>query len=319
VLHPAFVPFFVLVALAVGLVIAVVVIVVGRLIRGQRRWDAVFWFVVAAVPVAFFVVPLIYTKHESAKRIVPVGIRAHVAVMLGASLMEAQAEWLYPNRKESERLVMFYRELDDPVADIEAMDRHVAELEQKLGIRLRDKIYWVRGSLLGRGSLAFRGLALGSENGPAGDLDSHELAHAVLEQVRIPAADPPMVLHEGWAESQAGRSSIDLAAQALEVKRQDGAIDLADLLTADLYRFDAGQAYTYGAAFVDFLLRKYSVGQFIKIYNQWNVKTSEQDFRAVYGLSISQLEDAFWRDVEMVAQGNHEGTATNSNGRQHSK
>lgn len=302
VLHPAFVPFILLEAVAVALVIPIVIIVVARLIRGQRRWKTVLWFMVAAIPVGLSSIPLIYAQQQWAKRMVPVGIRGQFAVMFGGSLMEAQATWFYPRRIESDRVVMFYRELDDAEADIEAMDRHVAELEQKLGNPLRSKIHWVRGSLLGRGSLSFLGLALGSEESPAGWLDRHEIAHAVLTQVRVPSVDPPMILHEGWAESQSGMSSSTLAAVALEAKGQDSTFGLIDLLNAENYRFDGGRAYSYGGAFVDFLLREFSVGQFIKIYNEWNVKTSDEDSRAVYGLSKSELEDAFWRDAETMAR-----------------
>jgi hypothetical protein len=303
VLHPAYIPFLALVAIAASLIVAVVVIVVGRLVRGQRRWNAVLWFMVAAFPVGLILFPLLYTRHEWAKRVGPVGMRAHLAVMVGGSLMEAQAAWFYPKRKESERLVMYYRELDDADGDLEAMDRHVAELEQTLGIRLREKIHWVRGSLVGQGRVSVLGLSLGSEKSPAGSVDRHELAHAVLAEVRIPAADPPALLNEGWADSHMGLSSGALAGRALEEKRREDAIDLAEFFSVYLYRSDTGQAYTYGGAFVDFLLRKYSIGQFVKICNQWTVETSEQDFQEVYGLSVSQLEEAFWRDAEVVTRG----------------
>ncbi len=301
VLHPAFVPFLLLGAVSGGLVITIVIIVVARLIRGQQRWNTVLWFMVAAIPVGLFSIPLIYAQQQWAKRMVPVGIRGQFAVMFGGSLMEAQAAWMYPKRIESDRLVMFYRELDEPDADIEAMDRHVAELEQTLGNPLRSKIHWIRGSLLGRSRLSFLGLALGSEKSPAGNLDRHEIAHAVLTQVRVPSADPPMMLHEGWAESQSGMSTGTLAAKALEAKVQDSTIGVVDLLSAENYRRDAGRAYSYGGAFVDFLLREFSVDQFVKIYNECNANTSDEDFRAVYGLSISELEDAFWRDAEAAA------------------
>lgn len=214
--------------------------------------------------------------------------------------MEAQASWFYPERTESDRLVMFYRELDAINADVEAMDRHVAELEEMLGTPLRSKVHWVRGSLLGQSGLSFLGLALGSRESPASTLDRHEIAHAVLTQLRVPSADPPMVLHEGWAESQSGVDSSTLAARALKAKMEDPTIRVVDLLDEEIYRLDAGRAYSYGGAFVDFLIREFSVGHFVKIYNKWSVKTSEADFRTVYGMSISELERAFWLDAESV-------------------
>ena len=47
-----------------------------------------------------------------------------------AALMELQAEYTYPHRMESDRLVMFYDDrVTDPQRDLEAMDQHVAKLE----------------------------------------------------------------------------------------------------------------------------------------------------------------------------------------------
>jgi len=93
-------------------------------------------------------------------------------------------------------------------------ERHVARPEVLTGMRLRSKIYWVRGLLLGRGRMACRGLALGSDRSPNDwdtadhpdrlSVDRHELAHAVLHQRLAPDSDPPTLLSEGWAESQAG-------------------------------------------------------------------------------------------------------------------
>src|SRR5205807_4098728 len=94
----------------------------------------------------------------------------------------------YPHRLQSQRLVMFYdSRVRDPHRDLEAMDRHVAALEDLTDKPLRSKIYWVRGQLFGRGQMAIRGLVLGSSKSPADwdtadhphrlSVDRHELAH----------------------------------------------------------------------------------------------------------------------------------------------
>jgi len=64
-----------------------------------------------------------------------------------------------------------------PQGDADAMDRHVARMEELTGLRQRTKTWWVRGSLLGQGRLCMYALALGSSESPASALDRHELAH----------------------------------------------------------------------------------------------------------------------------------------------
>ena len=216
--------------------------------------------------------------------------------------MGAQAAYLYPNRVESERLVMFYRDLSDTDADIAEMDRHVSELERVLGRQRRSKIHWVRGSLLGQRNLSFLGFALGSEQSPSRALDRHEIAHAVLTQFRITPADPAMLLHEGWAESQSDVESVALARRALTARDENPTIGLVDLLGPETYLLDTGLAYPYGGAFIDFLLRNYSVTQFVDIYNHWDVSASDMGFRCVYGTGLKELEGEFWRDATTIAR-----------------
>src|SRR5205814_7740776 len=107
----------------------------------------------------------------------------------------------YPHRPESPHLVMFYQDLKERESGLMAMEAHVARLEKLLGLKVRAKICWVRGSLLGQHGKAHMGIAIGSSETPAANtnLDRHELAHTVLDQLRVAETDPPMFLHEGWA------------------------------------------------------------------------------------------------------------------------
>lgn len=296
VLHPVTLPFLLLMCLATASVFASLAVILSRLIRGQSRKAALLYLIVASISVALFGYPLAYAKQQWDKRMVPVGVRGKFAVMFGGSLMEALAPYAY-SRMESGRLVMFYQALDEPESDLAAMDRHIEELELKLGTPMRSKIHWVRGSLLGQGRLSFLALALGSEQSPAHTLDRHEIAHAVLTQLRRPSADPPMILHEGWAESQSGLASATLVNRAVEAQKQAGETRIVDLLSEEMYRLDDGLAYSFGGAFVDFLIQEYSVNQFVDIYNRWSVETSTEDFLAVFGKPPSELEDDFWRDA----------------------
>jgi hypothetical protein len=188
------------------------------------------------------------------------------------------------------------------------MDRHVARLEKLLGAPVRTRIVWVRGRLLGQGNLSVYGLALGSPASPPKTprvnlwpLDAHELAHAVLDQHRTADSDPPMLLHEGWASSQSGVNSVDLARTALEVRRQGRAPRLRDLVGPHWYHQDSGPVYSIGAALVDFLLRRHGAEKFLRLYVECRPDTFEADCRAVLGVGLDELETEFWKDAEWTA------------------
>ncbi len=251
-LHPVFWPFALLLLLALLAAIVALRLIAWRLERGWR--DAWLWTAAIVLAGPLFAAPFVSALRAWSDRNVPHGHLGNVAMVAGATLMEAQAAYGYPRRLETERLTMFYHNLLAPAADAAAMERHVAELEAKLGRPLRAKIHWVRGSLIGQGNLSFLGLALGSAASPAdwsgyeSHLDRHELAHAVITQQRPVTADPPMLLHEGWAESQCGLSSEQLAQAALRQREMSPDLSLADLFGPDWYHRDSGPVYTYGGA-----------------------------------------------------------------------
>src|SRR5262249_20380007 len=187
----------------------------------------------------------------------------------------------------------------------------------------RDKIYWVRGRLLGMGPLSCYGLAAGSSRSPLDwqtadhpdclSVDRHELAHAVLLQRYGSDSDPPFLLVEGWAESQAGPSRPRLAAGALESRSrwlsrrgesgQAGQSYLRELLGRSWYHRIGAPVYDVGGAFVDFLLDFYGVERFLKLYFTCRPGTLEADFRKVLGEDLDLVEAKFWREVHTLAGG----------------
>jgi hypothetical protein len=179
---------------------------------GPRRVAAITWAVLGVLPPLFWLALGWYGQRQWGSRNVPHNLPLALVRMAGASLMEAQARYLYPHRLETDRLVMFYDDaVADPQRDLETMDRHVARLQETTGLTLRAKIWWVRGSLLGQEGVALYGLALGSSTSPAEYRDRHELAHAVIYQGEYPDTDPPTLLVEGWAELVNGKTVPRLA------------------------------------------------------------------------------------------------------------
>jgi hypothetical protein len=264
--------------------------------RGPQRVRAFGWALAALVPALAWALLGLYGSRSWGTRSVPQNLPFTLVKMAGASLMEAQARYLYPHRLETQRLVMFYRDgLEDPKGNAEAMDRHVARLEELTGLPIREKIYWVRGPLLGQKHLAFYGLALGSLEGPPLRTEHHELAHAVMNQHNSATTDPPTLLGEGWAESQSGAASGELAKRALAVPRERGSLRV--LTSPDWYHQDSGPVYDVGGAFVDFLLRKYGAKRFVELYFACKPGTFESDCQRVYGKDVDMLESEFWDDA----------------------
>ena len=247
-------------------------------------------------------------------RWVPNNLPMNMAKVMGVTLMRLEASIEYPNQLETERLVMFYDHLEHPREDAEAMDRHLAAMETMLGGSLREKVFWVRGPLpkLGLSGLSTYGLALGSDSSPADwqsyvGFDRHELAHAALDQFRSPGADPPYVLHEGWAQAWCGETPAALSREALTLRSENQEINLRELLGPSWYYRDRGPVYSFGGAFVDFLIRKYGTKKFLRLYNECRPESFEAVFRDIFEADIDGLEAEFWKDAMRQVSGTNQG------------
>jgi hypothetical protein len=282
------------------------------------------WGVGSLVPALFWGLLSLYAIYQLGKGEVPNNVWWKLVSLSSGTVMEAQAVYLYPHRIATNHLVMFYDDrVDRPRRDAEAMEGHVTRLEAMTGRPLRARIYWVRGRLLGRGSMACYGLAAGSSRSPENwetadhpthlSVDRHELAHAVLLQLYRPDSDPPFLLVEGWAESQAGRSRSTLAAEALASRERwlsrlglTGGTSqsyLRELLRPSWYHRIAAPIYDVGGSFVDFLLHHYGVERFLTLYFACRSGTCEADLRVVLGEDLEVVETKFWEEARKLAGG----------------
>jgi hypothetical protein len=317
VLHPYALCWLLLVTLVFASGICGLIVGLRRACVGPRRGPALSGGLVSFVPSLLWVGLGLYGLREAGRGEAPNTLPWKLVVMATASAMEAQAPWMYPQRIETDHLVMFYDErVQHPGRDAEAMDRHVARLEAVTGTPVRAKIYWVRGRLLGRGRMACRGLALGSDRSPDDwetdslNVDRHELAHAVLHQRLAPDADPPALFSEGWADSQAGPSPARLALGAVESRRRrqerlgptgDTRPYLRELVGPSWYHHSDAPTYDVGGALVDYLLRRYGVGRFLRLYFTCRPGTFEADCRTILGDDFDALERGFWEEAERLA------------------
>ena len=314
VLHPHYLPFLLLITLMTVAAAATLGSALWRVIRGPRRLGALTWMVLALILPSFFGCVGLYAMAQWRDRWLPNNLPMNMAKVMGVTLMRLEASIEYPNQLETKRLVMFYDRLEHPREDADAMDRHLAAMETMLGGPLRGKVFWVRGSLpkLGLGGLSTHGLALGSDTSPAdwkthGGLDRHELAHAALDQFRSPGADPPFVLHEGWAQARCGEMPAALSREALTLRSANPETGLHDLLGPSWYHCDRGPVYDYGGAFVDFLIRKHGMRKFLRLYNECRPESFEAVIRDVFGVDIDALEAGFWKDAMQQVRETNEG------------
>jgi hypothetical protein len=309
VLHPWVIPFLLLL-LALGVAtIGVLVLGLSRLARGPHRANAAAWVLAGTLPLVGIAIRVEQARRDWGRREARVTPVNRLVALASASLMEAQARFLYPHRVETDRLVMFHHGVATPREDAERMERHVAAVEAAVGRPLRGKIYWVRGSLLGQGSLSMYGLALGSERSNPSDivenpelvLDRHELAHAVLNQFEHPDARAPSFLNEGWAEchSYAFPESVlaERRREALELRGQGRWLSFRDLCGPDWYDRHRGPVYMQGHLWAEFLLRRYGADRFIDFCNTCRPATFDADCRRVFRAGADELEQLFWDDV----------------------
>ena len=147
VLHPHYLPFIVLIILMT--VTGAITFDSGLwyVIRDRQPMIALAWMVLAVIPLAFFGLVGLYAMIEWGDRWLPNNLPMNLAKVMGVTLMRLEASIEYPNRLETERLVMFYDRLEHPREDADAMDRDLAAMETTLGGSLRGKVFWIRGSL----------------------------------------------------------------------------------------------------------------------------------------------------------------------------
>jgi hypothetical protein len=199
------------------------------------------------------------------------------------------------------------------------MDRHVAELAKVTGPRLREKIYWVRGNLLGQERMAIGGMALGSSRSPANwetadhpdrlSVDRHELAHAVIHQLQPAGADAPTLLIEGWAEAYNGMTSqkrAEGASQSRDLWRERTNAGqrqsyLRELTGPSWYHRIDGPVYSVGGALAEFIVRKYGAERFLRLYFACRPGRFEAECEEQLGVGLDTLESEFWQEVDRLA------------------
>lgn len=306
-----------LVALAamVGSSLTAVGLAGANLARRRAVARSLLGAVVALAPLGFWALVGAYGQRCWSVRHVPNNSLMNLVKGLGASLMEAQAAWLYPDRVERGRFVMFHRGLPNAESEAGRMTGYLDDLEDLIGEPPRQRIHWVRGRLLGQGGLSLYGLALGSAEAPnlsappmplygLGTIDRHEVAHAYLTGLLPPDADVPTVLSEGWAEAAArgwiqlgGGGGPDEDRRGLFDDQADPALPrLPELLGPAWYHEDHGAVYRFGPYLVRYLVVRDGFPKFRELCARIRPETVDAVFQEIYGATPAMIEQELIRD-----------------------
>jgi hypothetical protein len=309
--QPNFWPLLILVMLQ--LLSAVVGLAIGlwHLWRGTRRLAAAGWMLLGMGPVCLWAAYVSYGIWFVQGRQLEPNLMRRVSRPALLASADAVAHVLYPERTEGRYVVMIHNGvLDSPQKDVAAMDRHLERMQELLGRKMRSKVRWVRGSLLGVSRRGGLGWALGTsdtasrETDELSSLDRHEAAHAILAtlehgDVRVPLnRAPPAILSEGWAEVQSGCSDQTLLQNAWEKRRRGLAYSLQEFTREEWYRRSWSPAYIQGGPLVEYILHRFGAQKFFELYMTCRRASFAEDCKRVLGLSLDELDRAYWDYVE---------------------
>ena len=290
-------------AAGVGLVIQVS----RRLIVGPERGRALAWLLVGMAPGWFFVGHVLLAFRPAFDPHVAPGWPSQAFLPVGRPLLNLEARWFYPERTAGKWVTMVGAGTPDARDQVAAMDRHVDALLVRLNQPKTWPITWYRGPLLGLKQCALYDMALGAEvgqgkTGPDGltHLDRHEIAHCVITSNYTAGSDPPRLLMEGWAQANQGTSPEELAQNAWNDHQWGRSLTLRQLVAPDWYWHSGLATYNQGAPLVNYLLRVYGPERFLKLYTTSGQATFEADLQRTLGISLDDLDAAYWAEVEEV-------------------
>jgi hypothetical protein len=306
--HPHFLPVVSLLALLVILSFVALLVGLWRLNRGPRRLDGLRICTVATLPLLLVVFHGSWLNAQDIMALRSDGsYKLRIMLPLAASFLDLDAKIRYPERTEGRKVVMIHDGIANAEKQVEAMDRHVERMEHLLGRQADGKVHWVRGELLGLGQLPLWGIALGSKPGkrlPGPDgltmLDRHEVAHWMIDQFSTFYQGPrPLILTEGWAESQSGYAPRELFGQAARSREADSWVPLKDLILPGHPEFE-WRVYKQGGVLVDYLLTTYGGPAFFAFYQDCTAHSFEADLRRHFGLGLEELEAAYTKYLDNV-------------------
>ena len=317
-LHPSCLPLILFVLVQVVAMLCAGVMSLWRIARGPKRISAVGWGLLTLLPL------FIWYSHVSLTMQMVQEIRERTPTIscymlsneaIAAAAIDGLARFQLPHRLEGKRIVMFYDDqIENPEADLAAMDTFIENEESHLGRTMPQKLHWVRTSLVGLYGNAIAGIAISDpekdfsmmyqETFPYKDLsyiDYHEASHNIISTPTVYSAwhgnAPPMLLVEGYAQARS-LSWENLAYECRNLKLNESAMTLKELLSPDYFYRADGRTYQQGGAFVSALLEHFPPEKFRELYFNSSQQTFAQDIERVYGMTLDELDAFYWQKID---------------------
>lgn len=268
---------------------------------GRGRIRAIGVFMISVVPLVWLASFLWSTINVIGSGDLNLSTPMRALGLWVGSYFELEARWRFPRITEGEHAMLF----DDGTAPnvkslVADMDKHIKNMAATLETPVpKVKARWVRGALLGHQGRAIGAWALCGKNQNVDQLDHldrHEVAHVTLTTMCPISQDMPMLLAEGWAQSQ----SVDPAKAILRLsntKRNGDALSLNYIITNG-YGSSTGPAYDYGGPLVIYLIERFGGAQFVELYGGVRRESFPQDVERITGVAWDQLEEDFWNWLE---------------------
>lgn len=272
----------------------------NRIICGPHRIKAAAITVIGTTPIfwlALFILSLfLQVRHRS-----PVyrGIPTYIAAHWVESIADVEARLRYP-RWTMGRHVMLLDDGQTPQGTelVGQMDRHIEAMAARLHASVPSgQARWVRGALLWQHGNALISWAICDselDSPSLTALDRHEMAHVAITLMGDVDQCPPMLLAEGWAESQSKDRNeliIDLADRHEHLDRYT----LQELVGPEWYGRSFGPVYYYGGPLVIYLMEHYGPEKFLALYNNPRSSTFLAHCEQILGDSWSDVEEHFWQ------------------------
>jgi hypothetical protein len=272
---------------------------VRSLYRGPRRALAAAVVILGTTPIVwgatYFATLYLQTTNREP---ISLGTSTRIVAFWAESAADLEARWRYPRWTPGRHLVLLDNgQTPQPQTLIDAMDAHIEQMAANLSAPLPEgRVRWVRGQLLGQGGRALVSWALCDEaNDPPEltTLDRHEVAHIVILAMGGVDQEPPMLLAEGWAESQS-KDRADLIQDLMWRYEEDSTYSLDELIGPEWYGRSYRPVYDHGGPLVLFLMERYSPQKFLQLYHGVRQATFRADCQRILGESWEKVEEDFW-------------------------
>lgn len=272
--------------------------------RKQQTW-AIAMFMLTILPLVWFT-SLFWATVASVGG--PAGLELNLpfrglAIWTG-SYYELEARWRYPRITDGKHVQLFDDGQTPDVQQIVAeMDQHIESMAQTLGQPIaQTKTRWVRGPVSGlsANSLGAWAVCRPSRAPNLQYVDLHEVAHSVITMMCPIDQEMPMLLAEGWAQSNSKDRADTIL--ALYRRHKDGETPTLVQITNDAYGKSDPDAYDIGAPLAWYLLEAFGGEKFHELYGGVKRDHFEADVLRILGVTWQQVDQDFWKWLAQQAE-----------------